>query len=618
VNKQRYVVFIILVLIGTVLGEAEQTEQQKLQEQLKKMGFPSSVTPDDVKIISQRVIQITSLREIDVTKLPGTITLQVPKGATLRDANNNVYNIGGQAGSVQVVGGNLQMKDVELKNSTIAGQAVSGRVSSFDSASNELSVKGSIVINGIKYAANQKFSVLLASDKVTIAGRDVLLTDVKSGQAIGKLNGIARFFRNGDITLIKSESASKDVFKPGNSRGIEYTTYGSFTQYVNGKPSVTYEISEDTMILQRNGCTGQTSCIHKVDGSLKVVSKNNNNIVVTTHDGSVKNLYVDPISDKSRVVYNDQKNVQLIFTKNPIKVRGNWGLLSVNVYSSYLTTKGQRHDFNIVDGQVVKCSSPCLDFCITSIMKPRLQEILFGPEGKQLLSEIQEQYGTEAKLFFLNNLINENNPRIAKAAWVASQQLWEQSHVYVPADFIYIGAVAEGLDRLIKEKGVKIGVVNGFAYLGLDTFGSDDDTLRSLGYLPADFVKGDQYTTQFNVNEKKVKVESGVFNSIEYAFTAKAAEYAWRQQLFFEDAQTMGVDAKTLSQDEVMFWTYVYYNSGQGNGKEMLTSYKKNGYLKNDNYIWKRPNKFWDQPHLYANRRMANLKLLQNSGIKMY
>jgi len=106
-----------------------------------------------------------------------------------------------------------------------------------------------------------------------------------------------------------------------------------------------------------------------------------------------------------------------------------------------------------------------------------------------------------------------------------------------------------------------------------------------------------------------------VFKDMETAFDAKIAEYAWRQDTFSNDLESFGIDQNELSDDALNFWTYVYYNSGQATGKNMFESYRSKGYLKTDDYIWIKPDQFWETSHQFANRRMANLKLVQESGL---
>ena len=198
----------------------------------------------------------------------------------------------------------------------------------------------------------------------------------------------------------------------------------------------------------------------------------------------------------------------------------------------------------------------------------------------------------------------------------ASQKIYEESGVYISPDFLYVGAVAEGLDLQIVRGGglYPKEEIDGFYALGLDTFGTNAKVMRNLGYLPKDFVQEEKYKVSVHHNELGEEVNSGVFSNFREAFVAKASEYAWRRDAFLKkDVSDLGLSWEALSQDEVDFWTYVYYNAGIGTGKKMLTSYKNKGYLESEEYLYKKPNEFWDLPYLFANRRLVNLKAIQDT-----
>ena len=490
----------------------------------------------------------------------------------------------------------------------------------------------------------------------------ILEGGVKIGEKIYSNNFNETFYvssKDGFVTFkgkeMTEKSHSGDILSKftGTLKTNGYKVLGESTKYAlffNGRESRSYNVDKETEFHAiQGGCTNSLiSCIEEFDledylneelnksrgyKNIKIIPKNNNLIEIKTSDNFINNLNIDQIKDNSSVIFNDKDQVILEFTKDPIRIKGNFAKLSSNINSFFENNKGEIHEINIENGIITQCSFPCESFSLTSVINPRLKELLYSPEGKKYEKEIQEKYGDQAKLWYLNYLVVGDNPKIYKAVVAASQGLYERKGKYISPEFIYVGAVAEGLGSFIEHEKLNW-PVNGFFYLGLDSFGDNAEILRKNGYLPKDFnegkgyweytdegykaeyiIKEGKYATDINYGETGTKVLSGNFGNLEDAFVAKAAEYAWRQDIFLNDIKEMGIKENEMSQDAINFWTYFYYNAGKATGKDMLQSYKTKGYLINDNYIWKRPNKFYTYPHLFANRRMANLKLVENSGV---
>lgn len=185
-----------------------------------------------------------------------------------------------------------------------------------------------------------------------------------------------------------------------------------------------------------------------------------------------------------------------------------------------------------------------------------------------------------------------------------------------PALF-YASSMEEGMSGLYKNKEGKIYAsknkdfpVSGFLSFGLDTFSDAYPGLVKKGYLPEGFDK--KFSKSVEKNEKKEKVNSADFQTAEDALTAKAAMIKSSEDEVGEFAERNKID---LSSEAKKFFTLINYNAGAGNAQKMLKSYSQKGYLKDDNFLKKRPDKSWKQPYDNVIVRMRMAKALKDEGL---
>lgn len=167
--------------------------------------------------------------------------------------------------------------------------------------------------------------------------------------------------------------------------------------------------------------------------------------------------------------------------------------------------------------------------------------------------------------------------------------IFQSADADLPADELYAYAMKEGLVDYVRGK---IGLadtdsptaaqlkgvsttdpVSGFGFLGLDDFMTDLAATRDplKDFLPKGFDLT-KVTEEKNINEKKREVRSGKFPDMTMAIQAMAAALKRKRKLFKEDATANGYAAPT--RDELVYWTYVYFNSGEFGGKAQLEKYK--------------------------------------------
>ncbi len=74
------------------------------------------------------------------------------------------------------------------------------------------------------------------------------------------------------------------------------------------------------------------------------------------------------------------------------------------------------------------------------------------------------------------------------------------------------------------------------------------------------------------INEKGRTVRSGEFPNMLMAVQGLLAMLKRRRALFKQDAKAFGY--ATPTQDEIVYWTYLYFNAGEFGGKKPLKKYK--------------------------------------------
>jgi hypothetical protein len=106
----------------------------------------------------------------------------------------------------------------------------------------------------------------------------------------------------------------------------------------------------------------------------------------------------------------------------------------------------------------------------------------------------------------------------------------------------------------------------------MDDFVTDYENKDNLikNAVPAGFDK--KFTEVPNVNEKGRSVRSPNFINVDSALKGFAASFARRRKIFLNDVKTFGYPAS--SKDELVYWTYLYYNPGEFAGRGQLKKFK--------------------------------------------
>jgi hypothetical protein len=167
--------------------------------------------------------------------------------------------------------------------------------------------------------------------------------------------------------------------------------------------------------------------------------------------------------------------------------------------------------------------------------------------------------------------------------------MYQVADAELPVDQLYVYAEREGLVDYVRDQlGMSAGQdpgkaqlgtfdtakpVSGFNYLGADDFMTELNAKRQpLSAILPSGLDMTKVKESAHINEKNRPVRSADFPNLLSALMGFAAMVKRRRRLFLEDAKQNGY--ATPSTDELVYWTYVYFNAGEFGGKAQLEKYK--------------------------------------------
>ncbi|MFL6672248.1 MAG: DUF4157 domain-containing protein [Massilia sp.] len=167
--------------------------------------------------------------------------------------------------------------------------------------------------------------------------------------------------------------------------------------------------------------------------------------------------------------------------------------------------------------------------------------------------------------------------------------LYQVADSELPIEQLYVYAEREGLVDYVRDqlglastqdpskaqlKGFDTKkTVSGFDYLGADDFMTELDAKRDP--LRASLPSGmdlSKVTESRHINEKNREVRSADFPNLLMALLGFSALVKRRRKLFLEDAKKHGYATPTT--EELVYWTYVYFNSGEFGGLHQLKKHQ--------------------------------------------
>lgn len=139
----------------------------------------------------------------------------------------------------------------------------------------------------------------------------------------------------------------------------------------------------------------------------------------------------------------------------------------------------------------------------------------------------------------------------------------------LPAAFVFSALNNEGKVFAAYSDQGEILIGHGYAETGLDWFGSEYTQLRQYGLLDRSF--SEKFVVVSETNELNQRVPTAVFKHMGAMFEGFAATLINRQRMVRSICLQNNIPFEKLSDEEVLFWTYFFFNAGGGFGAQMIT-----------------------------------------------
>lgn len=232
--------------------------------------------------------------------------------------------------------------------------------------------------------------------------------------------------------------------------------------------------------------------------------------------------------------------------------------------------------------------------------------------------EWKKKYGSDTH-YYTHNL-NKVDLTTGKTV---SQIIQEVSKKYkIDPSFLASTLMTEGLDRYdiyneksnpFKREDYNSHPVSGMKHLGLDTIGN-----RKAELIRKGLVSKEEYEREVlevnTLNEKNEKVTSADFSDLQAGVKYVAAFIKMETENVDKYVEQQGINLTPLQRT---FFRNVAYNAGIGNAQKMISSYNGKGYLKDDAFIFEKPDKYWEGVYKHAHKRTtAGMGLAENTGFE--
>jgi len=416
---------------------------------------------------------------------------------------------------------------------------------------------GTLSIGNRVYSSSESMQITRTASSTTISGKgDILETDSSNNQITADFTGAVTYYQDGSKKF-----------------GPE-TTYD---EWADGKISATYEVRDETFYYQQPGkCEAQQSCIEQTNSQLKLTARNGNLIYARIFGAGIKDVYVDKISDSSKVTVSDRGGTNLMFSNSPLRIKGDINSLAINIYGSFTDSQGNDHTIAINNKHIVGCTICTTQGAIFGKFIPDISYRLkfdklkneFGVPPMKIISYFDEPY-KESEGLLLSNLV------------AAADRAGIDRDIFI-ASFMQEGGIP-----LLDSTGGEYNPNSkwdSYNSLGVDTLITDLPTLIKKGYLDPDFLDKNLIgETRTTLNEAKMEVTVGGFRA-DGLIEGMAA--LMKDKIDYATSGSNNVYSQ-LSEEDQLWLQYATYNWGQGSVRKLLTQNSAD-YV--DNFIHKYEN----------------------------
>ena len=513
-------------------------------------------------------------------------------------------------GFVKIKGDNIEGKDFSIQYEGDGKSYIRSRWVSITS--------GSLRLDEDSYNIKAGSKMFIENNNIIIGKGDAkfgtISRGIKSGS--GGISSSPSFTENTDFLEgngIKIITLSKSISTKGNplERKITRNEYefngklgfnlNSFRLYDNTE--LKEIISDNNIISYKSkgtldfsasigGCSNDFSCIEKtIDNfdpldfksrSLSIIARNNNEINIDDSNGNIKNVYSRGIKDNGHITFQ-QKGSSLQFSKDSFKVDGDLSKLSLDTLETeynkngvFKISKVEWIDNNLGRIAVVSECPPCISNggVVDAATKVRINSNRVNyRDVNSYIDKTVKDYGVKPM-----KLVGYFDDRSEERLINAYAETFKK-YPGLDRNLIIAGSANEGFMNGFVDNSYYTHPddrVSGFFALGLDHFGEEVDGLKRGGCgrnldepcLRSDF---SEFDIDNHVNEKSESVVSATFNNMEAGLEAQASRTLRSRDQFLYDARSLGINTGKMTNKDIAFWTYRYYNSGEKNGKVFLS-----------------------------------------------
>lgn len=389
------------------------------------------------------------------------------------------------------------------------------------------------------------------------------LGDVYGAEMFSFATDIKLFFDGEEHSECKCTYVSLDKDKKTIVSGVaEFNSqsikFGADNQFVKIQGPLEIRQQFGTITFQNRGDKGLIPEINmKFDPRLQYGLKYHTPNVIRNGDAEIQVFGRGDITDVKVVTLGDDEK--------PIERKSNPLVLAIedNNGKSILGTEekpqkiifGENNEFAALDYQTIASLEPTkLYFRSADDVKTELDRAkVAGNRIKELQDAAKAKWGNPGMRIF-GYLDDFREAQIVRALRNGCGKAG------MSLDFCTATAFQEGLNLHIDQRYYDNpkSEVSGFGHLGMDYFAVEADTLKKGGYLRKDF---EEYTPEppFKNSESNQIVYTANFKDVDVALEAFGARLKYTRDLVLRDAAKFGYK---LDNDQVDYWTYVYYNCG--------------------------------------------------------
>jgi hypothetical protein len=221
--------------------------------------------------------------------------------------------------------------------------------------------------------------------------------------------------------------------------------------------------------------------------------------------------------------------------------------------------------------------------------------------------------------------------QVVAASYIAAEQVNKNPHgITLTPRLIYVITFGEGIYPLVQSQACYPAEkedwsaywFDSYTDVGLDHFEKEAEMLKNFGFLRQDFAFTPQRYPYVayprTINELGQPISPVLFEGINATFEASAARIAYAQWQLKNILARRHISLSDLSEPQLEFWTYLYFNAGNETALKYLTMHIRGGKVDDAHFIALGPSvtvSNGDKAQYNAIMRMATSQFLKKIGV---